>query len=101
MKIGVIGLGLIGGSFALAAKKFNVGASLYGQDNNPKHMEEALNLRIIDLPLEVDNYASMDVILMAIPVDACLTLALPLLDQINDNALLIDVGQRNPLYVSI
>ena len=92
MKIGVIGLGLIGGSFALAAKKFNVGASLYGQDNNPKHMEEALNLRIIDHPLEVDNYASMDVILMAIPVDACLTLALPLLDQINDNALLIDVG---------
>ena len=73
MKIGVIGLGLIGGSFALAAKKFNVGASLYGQDNNPKHMEEALNLRIIDHPLEVDNYASMDVILMAIPVDACLT----------------------------
>ena len=92
MKIGVIGLGLIGGSFALAAKKFNVGVSLYGQDNNPKHMEEALNLRIIDHPLEVDNYASMDVILMAIPVDACLTLALPLLDQINDNALLIDVG---------
>ena len=92
MKIGVIGLGLIGGSFALAAKKFNVGASLYGQDNNPKHMEEALNLRIIDHPLEVDNYASMDVILMAIPVDACLALALPLLDQINDNALLIDVG---------
>ena len=92
MKIGVIGLGLIGGSFALAAKKFNVGVSLYGQDNNPKHMEVALNLRIIDHPLEVDNYASMDVILMAIPVDACLALALPLLDQINDNALLIDVG---------
>ena len=92
MKIGVIGLGLIGGSFALAAKKFNIGASLYGQDNNPKHMEEALNLRIIDHPLEVDNYASMDVILMAIPVDACLTLVLSLLDQINDNALLLDVG---------
>lgn len=92
MKIGVIGLGLIGGSFALAAKKFNVGASLYGQDNNPKHMEEALNLRIIDHPLEVDNYASMDVILMAIPVDACLNVVLPLLDQINDNALLLDVG---------
>jgi len=55
-------------------------------------MEEALNLRIIDHPLEVDNYASMDVILMAIPVDACLTLVLSLLDQINDNALLLDVG---------
>ena len=63
MKIGVIGLGLIGGSFALAAKKFNVGVSLYGQDNNPNHMEEALNLRIIDHPLAVEDYAAMDVIL--------------------------------------
>ena len=44
MKIGIIGLGLIGGSFALAAKKFNVGASLYGQDNNPKHMAVVLLL---------------------------------------------------------
>ena len=92
MKIGIIGLGLIGGSFALAAKKFNVGASLYGQDNNPKHMAEALSLGIIDHPLEVHNHASMDVILLAIPVDACLTVVLPLLDQINDNALLLDVG---------
>ena len=92
MKIGIIGLGLIGGSFALAAKKFNVGASLYGQDNNPKHMAEALSLGIIDHPLEVHNHASMDVILLAIPVDTCLTVVLPLLDQINDNALLLDVG---------
>ena len=92
MKIGIIGLGLIGGSFALAAKKFNVGASLYGQDNNPKHMAEALSLGIIDHPLEVHNHASMDVILLAIPVDACLTVVLPLLDQINDNTLLLDVG---------
>ena len=92
MKIGIIGLGLIGGSFALAAKKFNVGASLYGKDNNLKHMAEALSLGIIDHPLEVHNHASMDVILLAIPVDACLTVVLPLLDQINDNTLLLDVG---------
>ena len=92
MKIGIIGLGLIGGSFALAAKKFNVGSSLYGKDNNLKHMAEALSLGIIDHPLEVHNHASMDVILLAIPVDACLTVVLPLLDQINNNALLLDVG---------
>ena len=50
MRIGIIGLGLIGGSFALAAKKFNIAASLYGRDNNPKHMAEALSLGIIDYP---------------------------------------------------
>jgi len=92
MRIGIIGLGLIGGSFALAAKKLNIAASLYGRDNNPKHMAEALSLGIIDYPLKEEDYASMDVILLAIPVDACLTVVLPLLDQINDNALLLDAG---------
>ena len=92
MRIGIIGLGLIGGSFALAAKKFNIAASLYGRDNNPKHMAEALSLGIIDYHLKEEDYASMDVILLAIPVDACLTVVLPLLDQINDNALLLDAG---------
>ena len=92
MKIGIIGLGLIGGSFALAAKKYTVGVRLYGQDHNPDHLAEALSLGIIDQPLEVQDYAAMDVILLAIPVDACLTVTLPLLDQINDNALLLDAG---------
>ena len=80
MKIGIIGLGLIGGSFALAAKKYTVGVRLYGQDHNPDHLAEALSLGIIDQPLEVQDYAAMDVILLAIPVDACLTVTLPLLD---------------------
>jgi prephenate dehydrogenase len=92
MKIGIIGLGLIGGSFALAAKKYTVGVRLYGQDHNPDHLAEALSLGIIDQPLEVQDYAAMDVILLAIPVDACLTVTLPLLDQINDNTLLLDAG---------
>ena len=92
MKIGIIGLGLIGGSFALAARKYTVGVSLYGQDANPGHLATALALGIVDNPLEGEQYASMDVILLAIPVDACLTLVLPLLDKINDNALVLDVG---------
>ena len=92
MKIGIIGLGLIGGSFALAAKKYTVGVRLYGQDHNPDHLAEALSLGIIDHPLAVENYAAMDIILLAIPVDDCLTVTLPLLDQINDNALLLDAG---------
>ena len=41
MKIGVIGLGLIGGSFALSAKNSIPYCSLYGTDNNPVHKKEA------------------------------------------------------------
>ena len=41
----------------------------------------------------------MDVILLAIPVDAALDLIDDLLDQINDNALLIDVGSTKSMIL--
>ena len=92
MKIGIIGLGLIGGSFALAAKKYINGVSLYGQDYNPENLTEALRLGILDYSLEVQDYAMMGIIVLAIPVDASLGIGISILDQINDNALLMDVG---------
>ena len=76
MKIGIIGLGLIGGSFALAAKKYINGVSLYGQDYNPENLTEALQLGILDYSLEVQDYAMMDIIVLAIPVDASLGICL-------------------------
>ena len=91
MKIGVIGLGLIGGSFALAAKKILKGVVLYGGDQNTDHIKEAFKKRIIDHELEAE-YSKMDIVILAIPVDAANKLILNLLDQINDNALLFDTG---------
>ena len=97
MNIGVIGLGLIGGSLALAAKKQITACELFGEDQNSDHQKEALDLGLIDHTLGSSNYANMDVIILAIPVDAAIQIALPLLDQMNDNALLIDVGSTKSL----
>ena len=66
--------------------------SLYGQDYNPENLTEALQLGILDYSLEVQDYAMMDIIVLAIPVDASLGIGISILDQINDNALLMDVG---------
>ena len=92
MNIGVIGLGLIGGSFALAAKKFTPDCVLYGFDHQPNHLEEALSLGIVSETLHPNAVATMDVIILAIPVDAALEQVLALLDQMHNNALLMDVG---------
>tara|TARA_B100000886_G_scaffold117182_1_gene78805 strand:+ start:144 stop:992 length:849 start_codon:yes stop_codon:yes gene_type:complete len=97
MKIGVIGLGLIGGSFALSAKKSISDCRIYGTDNNPVHQKEAYELGIINKPLTSSSYSQMDVIILAVPVNAVLEIILPLLDQINDNALLIDVGSTKEI----
>lgn len=97
MKIGVIGLGLIGGSFALAAKKHLEEVTLFGADNNPEHLKDALQRGIIDQELKNSDYANMDVLILAIPVDSASALILNLLDQINDNALLFDAGSTKAL----
>ena len=92
MNIGIIGLGLIGGSFALAARKHIPGCVLFGEDINEEHQKLALSLNLIDQELTSSNYAEMDIIILAVPVDAALERAGILLDQMNDNALLMDAG---------
>lgn len=92
MNIGVIGLGLIGGSFALAAKEHLEDVVLYGADQNQAHLEEAIESGIVDQSLSPELYPKMDVMILAIPVNAASLLILNILDQINDNALLFDTG---------
>ena len=97
MKIGIIGLGLIGGSFAIAAKKHISPSHLFGNDKNSENEKKALELGLIDEILKESDFFQMDVILLAIPVDAALDLVNDLLDQINDNALLLDVGSTKSM----
>ena len=97
MNIGIIGLGLIGGSFALSARKLIEDSVLYGEDKNDLHQKQALELKIVDQSLKLSNYYYMDVIILAIPVNAALDKVIPLLDQINDNTLLIDVGSTKSM----
>jgi len=48
MKIGIIGLGLIGGSLGLALKHIKFVSSTCGFDHNLSHCEEALKLGLVD-----------------------------------------------------
>ena len=97
MKIGVIGLGLIGGSFAISAKKLISPSQLFGNDKNSENENKALELGLIDKILKESDFFKMDVIILAIPVDAALELVNDLLDRINNNTLLIDVGSTKSM----
>ena len=74
MKIGIIGLGLIGGSMGLALK--NVESiqeghisRILGYDNNPLHAQQALNLGLVDECVELNEIWQCDVIFLSVPVD--------------------------------
>ncbi|MCF6348456.1 MAG: prephenate dehydrogenase [Flavobacteriaceae bacterium] len=90
-KIAVIGLGLIGGSLALELKKISW-ATIYGVDNNPEHLQKALDLGIIYEKATLDVVKNVDVVIIAVPVNIIPELTLQVLDLINDNTLVFDVG---------
>ncbi len=90
-KIAVIGLGLIGGSLALELKKITW-ATIYGVDNNPEHLQKALDLGIIYEKATLDIVKNVDIVIIAVPVNIIPELTLQVLDLINDNTLVFDVG---------
>ncbi len=89
--IAVIGLGLLGGSMALALKEVTK-ATIYGIDNNPEHLEKALSLHLIDYTTSLAQINKMDLVVLAIPVNKIPEIALKVLDSITPNTLVFDVG---------
>ncbi len=97
MKIGIIGVGLIGGSFARDLKGVLPQAQFFGMDNNPDHLHSALELGIIDSEGGEDSIAEADIIFLTIPVDAAVAELPGLLDKVKDEALVIDAGSTKSL----
>lgn len=91
-KIYIIGVGLIGGSFALDIKRLHPETKIFGIDHNEAHLNEALSLSIIDTTATLDDLKHADLVIVAIPVNATVTLLPEILDNISDSTLVIDVG---------
>lgn len=90
MKIAVIGLGLLGGSFALEFRA--LGYKIYGVEANEVHAAEALALGLVDEIVPLEKITEMDVVLLAVPVDVLDELVVAVLDLVTDNTLVFDVG---------
>jgi prephenate dehydrogenase len=88
----IIGIGLIGGSFALNIKKLYPDVVIYGIDNNPAHLNEALSLNIINKKANFEDIEKAEVVILAIPVDTSVTELPKILDRVSDDTLVLDVG---------
>ena len=92
MKIYVIGIGLIGGSMVLDLKDTLQDVEIVGVDSNKTHLEQALELGIIDRIGAMDSIAEADRVILSTPVKDSMKLLPELLDQLHSDALLWDVG---------
>ncbi len=90
----IFGVGLIGGSLALALKKAGYCKQVVGCSRSAKHLQRAIDLGVIDRytlnPAEAVKGA--DMILLAVPMGAMRTVFSSIADHIEDNAVITDAG---------
>jgi len=92
MNVGVIGLGLIGGSIALKIKEIDANTVIYGLDKNMDSMSYSLSKGIIDKKLDINSIDNLKYIFIAIPVDAIKSEIDSILNKISNNTLVVDLG---------
>ena len=92
MKLGIIGLGLMGGSFALDFKSIYPKSKIFGLDKSKKNENRALELGLIDELITLEQISKVDVVLVAIPVDKSLEELPKILNSVNKDTLVFDVG---------
>ncbi len=90
--VAIIGVGLIGGSWALALKKHFSGITILGVDKNQVHLEEALRLGLIDKAVDIDTAAQSDLVFVSIPVGSASEVIYSLLDKVGEHTLIMDAG---------
>ncbi len=89
--VGIIGLGLIGGSYGLALKesgKYRV----FGTDRDGKHLQKAIELGLVDDVLSEDMLEHTDLLILAVPVDRLPGLAVEFLEKTGDTTWVFDTG---------
>ncbi len=98
MNAAIIGLGLMGGSFALALKELDFITSVVGYDHNEQHQKTALELSLVDKIVTFDELKQAEIIILAIPVNGVIR-ALHELQDIPDKTTIIDLGSTKEKIV--
>ena len=99
MNIGIIGLGLMGGSLAKAVKRYGIAKKVYGFTNSEKNKKDILELNLVDELVDLETLKKVsDVIILAIPVDAIISMFPNFLD-IDENTTIIDMGSTKEYIV--
>ncbi|MDR7149227.1 prephenate dehydrogenase [Hydrogenophaga palleronii] len=93
-QLGLIGCGLMGGSFALALKKAGLVKRVVGYSKSPSTTERARQMGVIDVeaPSALLAVSGADLVLLAVPVAATEATFKAIRHLVTPNTLIMDVG---------
>jgi prephenate dehydrogenase len=91
-KIGIIGLGLMGGSLSIALKEASEKFHFIGLDHNEQHCKEALTLGLVDeIVQSLDAISQCNIIFLTIPVDGIIAISKQF-KALDEKCTIIDLG---------
>jgi len=100
MKIGIVGLGLMGGSLGIALKEKFPDYHLIGLDHNKEHCRQALSLNLVDkIVTSLEDIKLCDVIVLSIPVDGIISVLQELTD-VPTECTIIDLGSTKAKIIN-
>ena len=93
-QLGLIGCGLMGGSFALALKRAGLVKRVVGYSKSPSTTERARQMGVIDVeaPSALLAVSGADIVLLAVPVSATEATFKAIRHLVGPNTLIMDVG---------
>ncbi len=92
MNIFIIGVGLIGGSLSIGLRKILDNAVFFGIDNDAENLEQAVQLGLVQHKSNINELHKADLVIVSVPVDVSVKLLPQILDKVNEQALVFDVG---------
>ena len=100
MNVGIIGLGLIGGSIAIDLKRKGYAHQVLGVEADSVNASAALKIGLVDRIVQVEEcVAESDIIILAVPVGAAARLLPQVLDMVDDTKTVTDVCSTKELLV--
>ena len=100
MNVGIIGLGLIGGSIAIDLKRKGYAHQVLGVEADSVNASAALKIGLVDRIVQVEEWvAESDIIILAVPVGAAARLLPQVLDMVDDTKTVTDVCSTKELLV--
>ncbi|CAA6819262.1 MAG: Prephenate and/or arogenate dehydrogenase (unknown specificity) (EC (EC [uncultured Sulfurovum sp.] len=95
--IGIVGLGLMGGSLSLALQHTAQDYYFIGLDHNESHCDEALQLNLVnEITQDIDVLQKCDVIFLSIPVDGIIAISQNL-KNLDASCTVIDLGSTKEI----